>query len=299
MKITREFRVGILAIIALLILYWGFNFLKGVNILSPVHTYVGTYANVKGLTEQAPVYVRGYKVGQVDKIAYDFTQEEAFTIIISVNKNIVLPEGTELALVSDGLMGGMAMELMIPAGDATPYYNTGDSLPCRVVPGLFDTLEEGLLVNLNSAISNIDSLVAGLKVQLGGNEIQNTLASVERLTADLAVSSRALKNLMKDDVPTMLADAQGAVADIKTITGNVKDVDFATTLAQVDTALYRINAFAEQLNNPSGTLGLLLNDKQLYEELNATVISADSLLTDIKANPGRYVHVSVFGRKEK
>ncbi len=299
MKISREVKVGILAIISLFILYFGFNFLKGVNIFSPVYTYVGKYANINGLTEQAPVYVRGYKVGQVDKIYYDFTQEQAFSILISVNKDIVLPQGTELALIADGLMGGMAMQLNIPTEDTTPYYSAGDTLPCVVVPGLFDVLEDGLLVSLNAAIVNIDSLVSGLQAQLGGNEIKNTLVSVERLTADLAVSSRELKNLMKDDVPTMIADAQVAVADIKTLTGNVKAVDLAATLAQVDTALYRINVFAEQLNNPSGTLGLLLNDKQLYEELNATVISADSLLTDLKANPERYVHFSVFGKKEK
>ncbi len=299
MKYSREIRVGILAVVAIFILYFGFNFLKGVNIFAPIHTYVGTYQNINGLTAQAPVYIRGYKVGQVDAIQYDFTKEEAFTVVLSIDKNIILPEGTELALIADGLLGGTALQLNVPTGDATPYYNTGDTLPTLVVPGLFDVLEDGLLASLQGTIAHIDSLILGVQAQLDGDHVKNTLAHIDVLTADLAVTSAKLKGLMNTQVPTIVNDAESAVGDLKTLTANLSEVDIQATMQQVDTTLAHINAFAAKLNSTEGTVGMLMNDKKLYLDLTSTVNSADSLLIDLKANPKRYVHFSLFGAKEK
>ncbi len=299
MKYSREIRVGILAVVAILILYFGFNFLKGVNIFAPIHTYVGTYQNINGLTAQAPVYIRGYKVGQVDRIQYDFTKEEAFTVVLSIDKTIILPEGTELALIADGLLGGTALQLNVPTGDATPYYTTGDTLPTIVVPGLFDVLEDGLLASLQGTIAHIDSLILGVQAQLDGDHMKNTLAHIDVLTADLAVTSAKLKGLMHTQVPTIVNDAESAVGDLKTLAANLSEVDIQATMQQVDTTLAHINAFTAKLNSTDGTVGMLLNDKKLYLDLTSTVNSADSLLVDLKANPKRYVHFSLFGAKEK
>ncbi len=299
MKYTREIKVGALAVIAIFILYFGFNFLKGVNIFSPIHTYVGTYENINGLTAQAPVYVRGYKIGQVDKIYYDFTKDEAFTVVLSIDKNIVLPEHTELALIADGLLGGTALQLNIPANDATPYYHSGDTLPTITVPGLFDVLEDGLLASLQGTIDHIDSLILNVQSQLEGDHLKATLAHVETITADLAVSSEKLKILMDNQVPTFMADATDAMGDIKTFSANLSEVDVQATIAQLDTTLARVNEFAAKLNSTEGTVGMLMNDKKLYLDLTSTVNSADSLLIDLKANPKRYVHFSLFGQKDK
>ena len=118
MKYTREIKVGVLAIICVFLLFYGFNFLKGVNIFSPTNSYHGVYTNLHGLEEQASVFILGHKVGQVDRLHYDFTKDSAFTVDISIRKDIVLPEGTSLALRADGLLGGMALELLFPE-DAT------------------------------------------------------------------------------------------------------------------------------------------------------------------------------------
>ena len=115
MKHAREIKVGILAAVCLFLLFFGFNFLKGVNIFSPTNSFHGVYAHLHGLEEQAAVYIRGHKVGQVDAIHYDYTRDSAFTIDISINRDIVLPQGTQMALISDGLLGGMAIELQLPS----------------------------------------------------------------------------------------------------------------------------------------------------------------------------------------
>ncbi len=299
MKFSREIKVGTLAIVAILVLYFGFNFLKGVNIFAPIHTYVGTYENINGLTPQSPVYIRGCKVGQVDQITYDFTKKKAFTVVLSIDKNIILPQGTDLALVADGLLGGTALQINVPTGDDTPYYLSGDTLPTLVVPGLFDVLEDGLLASLQGTISHIDSLVLGVQAQLEGNHLKASLERVETLTADLSVTSAKLKQMMTTKVPTIVADAETAVADLKTLSANLSEVDVKATIHALDTTIANVNAFTAKLNAKDGTIGLLMNDKKLYLDLTSTVNSADSLLTDLKKNPKRYVHFSLFGQKDK
>ena len=114
MKYAREIKVGVLAAVCLFLLFFGFNFLKGKNIFSPTNSYHGIYAHLHGLEEQAAVYVCGHKVGQVNAIHYDFTRDSAFIVDISINKDIALPQGTTMALVPDGLLGGVAVELQLP-----------------------------------------------------------------------------------------------------------------------------------------------------------------------------------------
>ena len=128
MKYAREIKVGLLAAVCLFLLFFGLNFLKGVNIFSPTNSYHGVFYNLHGLEEQAAVYIRGHRVGQVDVIHYDFTADSAFTVDLSIRKDIALPQGTAMALVSDGLLGGMAVELQFPE-------NTNNADLASVEPG--------------------------------------------------------------------------------------------------------------------------------------------------------------------
>lgn len=297
-KYSREIKVGLLAVLALFLLYFGFNFLKGVNIFSPTHTYCGIYSNLKGLTEQAPVYVRGYKVGQVDRIVYDFSKEDAFCVYFSVDKTIAVPVGTACALVSDGLLGGMALQLEMPLGE-NDSYAAGDTIPTTVVPGLMDALQNEVMAKLSGVLLQIDSLLATVNEQLEGDHLRHALKKVDDITADLAVTSAGIRGMMKEHIPTLVTDAREAVADIKIFADNLGSVDLAATVGKMDTTLNHLNELTENLNSTDGTLGLLLNDRQLYLNLTGAVADADSLLVDLKNNPKRYVHFSLFGRKEK
>lgn len=299
MKYSKEIKVGVLAIVAIFLLYFGFNFLKGINIFSSSSTYYGSYATVNGLTEQSPVYVRGYKVGQVDKITYNFHREQSFVVEFSINRDIELPQGTMLELIQDGLLGGAALELKIPLVGSTNLFARGDTLPTEIVPGLMDNLQDGLLANLSAAVIKIDSLINTVNSQLEGDHLKSALTNVDNITADLKSTSSNLKRVMASDVPSIVADVKVAVADIKNLTENVKDADVAATLAKLDVAVANLQQLTEALNSTDGTVGLLLNDKDLYANLNEAIQSVDSLLVDLKANPKRYVHFSLFGNKNK
>ena len=313
MKYAREIKVGVLATLCLFLLFFGFNFLKGVNIFSPTNSFHGTYAHLHGLEEQAAVYIRGHKVGQVDAIHYDYTRDSAFTVDISVNKDIDLPQGTQMALIADGLLGGMAIELQLPlsqngkdmSGNSVSTEELrepvakGSFIPTVYVPGLMESLQGDLIAKISGAVENVDSLVAVLHSQLEGDHIKSSLANVDRISDDLTSVSSDLKGLMNTRFPRIVDNADTAIANLNTIVADIKEADLKTTLARVDTAVSGVNAVIADVRSPEGTLGKLLTDKSLYNHLDATVVSADSLLTDLKAHPKRYVHFSVFGKKDK
>ena len=304
MKYTREIKVGVLAIICVFLLFYGFNFLKGVNIFSPTNSYHGVYTNLHGLEEQASVFILGHKVGQVDRLHYDFTKDSAFTVDISIRKDIVLPEGTSLALRADGLLGGMALELLFPE-DATEKLQQqaliahGATLPTVYLPGIVENLQNELIAKIANAVEQVDTLVAQLNGQLEGDHLKSTLANVDRISGDLTDVSGDLRRIMNTQVPGIVNNADTAIANLNTVIADIKAADLKATVARVDTAIGGVNAVVADVRAQKGTLGQLIYNKSLYNHVDATVISADSLLTDIKAHPKRYVHFSVFGKKDK
>lgn len=301
MNHAREIKVGILAAVCIFLLFFGLNFLKGVNIFSPTNSYHGVFYNLHGLEEQAAVYIRGHKVGQVDKIHYDFTRDSAFTIDISIAKDVALPQGTQMALISDGMLGGMAIELQMASSEETDHsvIAHGTFLPTTYVPGLVESLQGELLVHVDEAIQGIDSLVAQLRGQVDGDHLKNTLHNVDRISGDLTGVSANLKHLMNKQVPGIVNNADTAIANLNTIVADLKQADLAATVARVDTAVDGVTALIADVRSPEGTIGQLLYNKSLYNHIDATVVSADSLLVDLKAHPKRYVHFSLFGKKEK
>lgn len=306
MKHAREIKVGILAAVCLFLLFFGFNFLKGVNIFSPTNSYHGTFHNLHGLEEQAAVYILGHKVGQVDRLHYDFTRDSAFTVDISIRKDISLPEGTTMALVSDGLLGGMAIELQLGTPTSDPSLKGRESsiphgayLPTSYVPGLVESLQGELLAHVDEAVQNVDSLVAALRTQVEGDHIKSSLENVDRISGDLTSVSSDLKHMMNNQVPRIINNADTAVANLNTVVADIKAADLKATVARVDNAVDNVNGLVTDVRSQEGTIGQLIYNKSLYNHIDATVISADSLLTDLKAHPKRYVHFSIFGKKDK
>ena len=290
MKYSREFKVGVLAIVCLGILYFGFNFLKGINIFSPTKVYVGTFDRINGLTAQAPVYIKGYQVGLVESIQYDFKQIPAFTVNVSIDKTIELPRGTQMALVADGLLGGGAIELQLPLmpNRAMPYQK-GDTLPTHIEPGLIDNLQTGLLANLDSLLNEANTLLASLNEQLNEGSIYATLQHIEQITRDLTVSSKDIRALTHNQLPAIMDKADATIEGLNDIINDVKAADIQGTVGKIDSTISTLNA---ALQSQEGTVGMLLNDKTLYDNLNIAledldkaVLNVDSIMMSIKARP--------------
>lgn len=289
MKHKREVKVGILAVVCAGILYFGFNFLKGINIFSPTNCYYGYFERSNGLTEQAPVYILGHQVGLVESIQYDFARTPAFIIGVSIDKGIVLPEGTEMALVADGMLGGSAIEFVLPAQSSAIAYHPGDTLTTKIVPGLVESLQVGLLASLDSILQEANQLLANLNNEVEEGSLHASLQNIERLTTDLTVSGRDIRQLTHNQLPGIITKVDNTMADLQVVVEDVRKAEIQKTIASLDSTISLLNA---SLTSEEGTLGLLLNDSELHDNLNSAlrnldnaVLNVDSILMSVKARP--------------
>jgi phospholipid/cholesterol/gamma-HCH transport system substrate-binding protein len=297
---TREVKVGIMAVIAIFVLYFGLNYLKGIDIFSPVNNYYGRYENIGGLVASSPVFVKGFKVGQVEQIKYDFSKKESFVIKISVSKDIKLPKDTRIELYDEGIMGGKAIRLVYePINLSQAVHEPGDTIETKMGIGLMAQISGDLVPKIESISTQADSLIRSVRVLVENKNLNKSMASIERTTADLAVSSSQLKKLMNNDVPRILNNVDVMTTDFRQISGNLKKIDYQATFASIDHTIANLNLISEKMNSSEGTIGMLLNNKDLYINLSNTASSADKLLIDLQKNPKRYVHFSLFGSKTK
>ncbi len=295
----REVKIGIMTIVAIFILYFGLNFLKGIDIFNPVSYYYAVYNNIGGLVPSAPVYIKGYKAGQVEEIKYDFMKEKSFLVKISMNKDINVPLGAEIELFDDGLMGGKAIQVVFKEyASEQKLYKSGDTIPSSIGAGLLAQLSGELVPKIESVVSEADSTLRALRKVMESKELSNSLVSIETTTGQLALSSKKLNSLLSNDFPKIIGDVNVMTSDFKQISGNLKKIDFASTFEQVDYTIKNLNLITDKINKSEGSIGLLLNDKNLYLNLTNTASSADNLLIDLKNNPKRYVHFSLFGSKK-
>lgn len=287
MKRAREIKVALLAIVALFLLYFGFNYLKGTNVFHSVNEYQGRFETMNGLVEQAGVFIRGYKVGQVDRIQYDFSADSAFLVSISVSKDIVLPKGTEMVLMQDGVLGGAAIELRLAKDtEACP---AGSFLPTSVAPGLIDEVKGELMGRITVVMDDVDSVIRNVSGQLEGDHLASILRNVDSITGSLTG--------VGDDLSVLSSDLKRTVPGV--IAKVDRTLDTVDSLAvSVDVTVGEVQEIVAGVKDGEGTVGKLLKDKSLYNNIDHAVVSVDSLLTDLKANPKRYVHFSLFGRSK-
>lgn len=299
LKISREFRVGLLAVVAVFVLYFGLNFLKGIDVFASVSNFYGTYENIDGLVPSAPVYVKGLKVGQVEAIEYDFSRKTSFVVKVSVSRDIELPKGVRMELFDDGLMGGKAIQLVYePYLSGQDFHTAGDTLVSTLGGGLMAELTGSLMPKIDNIAAQADSLLRSVRRIVDNGSVQNSLTALETTTAELAQSSVALRKMMNNQLPSILGDVKAITGDFRVVSANLRGTDFAGSLQQVDLTIRDLKQISSKINNGEGSIGLLLNDEQLYRNLTNTANSADQLLIDLKSQPRRYVHFSLFGKRE-
>jgi phospholipid/cholesterol/gamma-HCH transport system substrate-binding protein len=292
----REIRIGLMAIIAIGLLFFGINYLKGVNIFSPTNYYIAFYKNVDGLVPANAVTIKGYKIGQVNKIKYDFSHDSAFQVYLSINKDIKLPKGTYAELKDAGLMGGKSIELVFP-GSSQSYYKSGDIIPSSIEEGFMATLNKKVMPKIEALLPKVDSLVDALHAIADNPSIEKSLASIERTTNNLDQTSNQLKLLMSHDVPNILTKINVMADNFDAVSNNLRDINFAATIASVNKTLANVQSITEKINSPNGTLGMLLNDTTLYVSLSHLTQNTSTLMVDLKAHPKRYVHFSLIDFK--
>ncbi|MDO4948740.1 MAG: MlaD family protein [Bacteroidales bacterium] len=293
----KEVKLGITAIIAIAILVYGLNFFKNIEMLHPKNTYYVEFADVTGVAESGPVFWSGLQVGIVREMRYNPTHPGYVVVRIETAKNLLIPTGTTAELETE-MLGSVRMHLR-PNYSSSTCLQPGDTIPGRGNGGLLAAASEKILPAVERMMPKLDSILSSLNRLLADPALANTLHNTERATAHLAATSKQLDALMKTDVTQMADNLTRLSGNMEAMTSKLKDFDFDRLMQNVNSTIEHVELFANRLNDPQGSWGLLLNDAQLYNNLNATAGNAALLLEDLRMRPKRYVHFSIFGRKDK
>jgi len=299
MKLTKEIKIALVAIVGILIMYFGINFLKGMNLFSTNNTYFITFDDIQGLGASTPIYADGYKVGTVDGLEYDYKENGPIKVKVDIIKDLRIPQGSKAEIVKD-LMGNLQVNLLL-ANNPRERVEPGGIIPGAVNGGMMDKAAN-LVPVVEKMLPKLDSILTSVNALLADPALAASLHNVETITSNLTVSTRELNTLMaglNKQVPGMIGKANGVLDNTNRLTANLASLDVQGTLNKVNQTLESAHQFTEKLNSNQGSLGLLMNDTRLYDNLTSTMSHADSLVIDLKAHPKRYVHFSVFGRKDK
>lgn len=296
---TKEIKIALVTIVGVVLLFFGMNFLKGLNIFSTSNEYFIEFKNISGLSASSPIYADGYRVGTVEDIIYDFNGEQPTRVKIDIDKQMRIPLGSTAEIETD-MLGNVKVNLLL-ANNPRERVEPGDIIQGVVSAGAMGKVAE-MLPAVEKMLPKLDSIMASLNLILADPAIRQSLHNIEGITSDLTTSTKELNTLMaslNQNVPTLMNKANGVLDNTQQLTANLASVDVAATMKQVDETIANVKALTAQLNNNEGTLGLLLNDPTLYNNMTATMASADSLLTNLREHPKRYVHFSLFGKKDK
>ena len=296
---TKEVQIALVAIAGVVVLFFGLQFLKGLSLLGNSNTYPVSFTDISGLSASSPVYANGYKVGAVKSIEYNYDGEGKIVAFVELDKEMMVPKGSHAEISSD-FMGNVKMNLIL-SSNPLERLAPGDTIPGGQSNGLMEKAG-ARMPTVEQILPKIDSILTNLNALLADPALMNTLHHVDHLSANLETSSRQMNQLMATlnyKVPTMLNKADGILENTQQFTGQLNSIDVAATMNKVNETLNNVDQLSAKLNSKESTIGLLMNDPTLYHHLTATMGSADSLLIDLRQHPKRYVHFSLFGKKDK
>lgn len=296
---TKEVKIALVAILGIVVLFYGLQFLKGLDVFSSDDSYYVTFSDVSGLSASSPVYANGYRVGVVKSLNYDYNPQGSIVAELGLDKQMRIPRGSRAELASD-LLGNIKINIIL-SDDPINMLEKGDTISGAPEQGVMSKVG-GMIPALENMLPKLDSIMASLNMLLADPALRNTLHNVEGMTSSLNATSAELRTLssqLNKEMPAMMKRTNSVLDNTQQLTAHLAAIDVATMTAQVNQTLANVEQMTQKLNSNEGTLGLLMRDASLYNNLSATAASADSLLMDLKAHPKRYVHFSVFGKKDK
>lgn len=295
---NKEFAIGLSVIVAILILIFGIDFLKGINLFRPAHYYLAYYENVDELTVSSPILINGYKVGQVREVNFNYNKPGKVEVVMALDKNLQLPEGS-VANIGTTLMSGARIELTLGAG--TGMIPTGGEVPTGVKAGLMSSLQDGVLPAVTAVLPKVDSLLYNLNLLVADPALRSSIQRLDGITDNLLATSQGLNSTMNRQIPVLANNTVRITQSLDTIVGNLGQLSYQLKALPLDATMENVNQltanlsqFSRQLNDKNSSLGLLTSDPELYNRITQVSADIDSLLVDIKKNPKRYISIKLL-----
>ncbi|MBL4709650.1 MAG: MCE family protein [Flavobacteriales bacterium] len=321
MKISKEVKIGAVMVLAIFLAVWGANYLKGTNFFDNSRHFYAVYENINGLSRTNPVKINGFKVGQVEEIDFlpDFSGK--LYVKFSVTKDeFRIPKGTRAEIFSDGFLGAKAIRLKLTEEDV--FHNDRDTLFSGVEASLQESVNaqiaplkrkaESLIGSIDSAITTVKSIFNTKAQEDIGSSISNIRQSLEifkqtMLDADAMVNENrvSFKNI-SSGIESIVTNFEKnnetlnkTLANLQSISDSLAGANLQQTINNASLAMQEIAELMGKVNRGEGSIGALLNNDSLYKNLEAAAYDLDQLMLDMRLNPERYVHFSIFGRKSK
>ena len=307
---AKSIKVAVFCILAIVVLYFGANFLKGVDSFSKKEFYYSVYDNSGGLHVGAMIYLHGYPVGKVTKVKLVSNNPVRILAEYLITEEIIIPKDSRFEVMSKDLLGGIIVRLEL--GEDTHFAKSGDTLACGIVPQLTDGLDN-MKDQIISIIASVDTIAVSLKDVLsrqnGAEKLAQTLNNIESMTASLdAIIANNKANIGKivteftkfsETLAEVSPELKHIVENFDQIADEIARANVAEVIVNVNNAILQVEEVIRKINTGDGNAAKLLNDDILYNNLGNTLKSLDELVIDIRENPKRYINVTVFGKKEK
>lgn len=293
---SREFLIGAIGITALIVIYFLINFFKGIDLFKMGNTYFVKFNNISQLASSSPVYLNGFKAGNVREIHYDYSNVQNIIVEIEVDKRLHIPLGST-AKITTHMLGGA--DISIELANSNINITPGDTITGILDRGLAGEAGEKIIPAINTIIPKVDSVLTALNTLLTNPAVTASIDNVESLTSELTTTTRKLNAMLSNEIPQITNRMIELEDNLLATTSQLKDIDYARLFGSLDTTLVNLQNITAALIEGEGTAGKLLNDTTLYHNLNRTTEAATALLENLRTNPKRYVHFSLFGRKDK
>lgn len=295
---NKEFIIGICVIAAIVILIFGIDYLKGINLFSPANFYYASYDNVAGLEISSPVTVDGYKVGQVREIQFDYENPGKIKVLLALNKNLRIPVDSRATMGSTLMSGNF---IAIKLGKSAEKIPVGGDIESIETSDLMSSLSEDIMPAINQILPRVDSLLYNLNKLAGDPALISSIQRLDGITGNVLNATDGLNSTINKDFPIVMRNVKSISHGLDTVTSNLgvlsaqlKSLPLNTTVENVNALTDNLTKFSNQLNDPNSTLGMLMNDPELYNKLNRVAADVDSLIVDIKKNPKRYISIKLL-----
>lgn len=291
MKISNELKIGFWAIVAIVVMFYGMRYLKGINSFKEGQFYYLTCDKVDGLAVSSHITLHGLKVGMVRSMEYDDKSKNIVVLLNVYDSDLKIPRDSRVAVQGD-LLG--TSSIVMEMGESTQYYEPWDTIQApAAAAGLLEKADP-IVEQINSLMPKIDTLITGINVLVNESKMQESLLQINTLTQHLNTTVNQLNQLLRKDVPGIMSNLESATANLDTITEQAKEADIKQLLANTNATMQTANELLKQMQSADGTVGKMLSTTELHDQLNRTIADVDSLINDIKANPKKYIHIKVF-----